>query len=124
MERYIRAFLHIAVIDNWEVYLAQLDKFDSDIKRFYKCGRTTWLTKNSEGDDEFLYSHVLWFYIPRMAREIFEKQGVGIGVFTMQGYERRNKESKNIMKRFSNNKGNLVMQNLKRLWDRFFHSIN
>ena len=40
----------------------------------------------------------------------------------MQGYERRNKESKNIVRRFSNHRGNLVIPNLKRLWDVFKHS--
>mmetsp|Transcript_23467 Transcript_23467/g.34113 ORF Transcript_23467/g.34113 Transcript_23467/m.34113 type:complete len:425 (-) Transcript_23467:41-1315(-) len=42
----------------------------------------------------------------------------------MQGYERRNKESKNTLKRFTNHKGNILVQNMKRLWDIFKHSMN
>ena len=42
----------------------------------------------------------------------------------MQGYERRNKESKNTLRRFSNKKGDIVTPNLKRLWDVFYNSTN
>mmetsp|Transcript_23466 Transcript_23466/g.34112 ORF Transcript_23466/g.34112 Transcript_23466/m.34112 type:complete len:143 (-) Transcript_23466:41-469(-) len=58
------------------------------------------------------------------AEELFTEHGVGLGVFTMQGYERRNKESKNTLKRFTNHKGNILVQNMKRLWDIFKHSMN
>ena len=40
----------------------------------------------------------------------------------MQGFERHNKESKNIMRRFNNKKHNICSQILKRLWDFFFHN--
>ena len=66
----------------------------------------------------------LWFHIPKIARETWEKHGLGVGVFTMQGFERRNKESKNTLRRFTNKKGNILMQNMKRLWDVFFHGKN
>lgn len=42
----------------------------------------------------------------------------------MQGSERRKTESKNCMKRFSNNKGNVVVNNLKRVHDIFEHKVN
>ena len=59
-----------------------------------------------------------------MAKEAFEKHGVGIGIFTMQGFERRNKESKNCMKRFSNGKGNVLVNNIKRVFDIFWNDMN
>ena len=40
----------------------------------------------------------------------------------MQGFKRRNKESKNILKRFSNNIGNITIPDLNRIWDIFQHS--
>ena len=52
------------------------------------------------------------------------KDGVGVGIFSMQGFERRNKESKNTLKRFCNHRGNIVVPNLKRLWDIFHNSKN
>jgi hypothetical protein len=117
-------FIHIVQIPDEQSYLTELDQFEKNVVDFYECGRTTFLTNNADGDIEFFYSHVVRFYLPRFARDIFDKHKVGLGVFTMQGYERRNKESKNTMKRFTNKKGNLVFQNLKRLWDIFFHSKN
>ena len=53
-----------------------------------------------------------------------ERHGLGIGIFNMQGFERRNKESKNTLRRFSNMKGNIVINNVKRLWDIFYYEIN
>jgi hypothetical protein len=120
----LSAFMNIVKIDNEEWYVGELTRFETNLKDFYECGRKTFLTKNVDGDDEFFYSHVLRFYIPRHAKEIFTEQGVGVGVFTMQGYERCNKEEKNTLKRFTNNKGNILIQNMKRLWDIFKHSIN
>ena len=40
-------------------------------------------------------------------------------VFTIQGFKRRNKESKNTLRRFSNKKGNVLPNNLRRLFDIF-----
>ena len=40
----------------------------------------------------------------------------------MQGFESRNKESKNIMRRFNNKKHNICSQILKRLWDSFCYN--
>ena len=40
----------------------------------------------------------------------------------MQGFERRNKESKNILRRFINMKNQMLSQILKRLWDSFFYN--
>ena len=53
-----------------------------------------------------------------------EEHGLGLGIYTMQGFERRNKESKNVMNRFSNGVGNIVVSNLKRLWDVFNDNKN
>ena len=44
---------------------------------------------------------------------------MGLGIFTMQGFEHRNKESKTYFFKFTNKKGNVCIQVLKRLWDLF-----
>ena len=64
--------------------------------------------------------HVLRFYIPRIADDTFRKYNLKVGIFTMYGFERHNKESKNTLRRFSNGIGNIIVGNLKRLWDMFF----
>ena len=59
-----------------------------------------------------------------IAKITFERHRLGVGIFTMQGYERRNKESKNTFKRFNNHKGNILVQNINRLQDVYFKELN
>ena len=96
-----------------------------NLKLFYKVGAKSFLTGGSTiGDQETFYMNALRFYIPVINRITFDKHGVGVGIFNMQGFERRNKESKNTLQRFSITKGNIVIHNLKRLWDVFYNEKN
>ena len=52
------------------------------------------LTKKETGEDKTFYFHSLRYYLPKIVQDAWTKHSVGIGMFTMQGYERRNKESK------------------------------
>ena len=117
----ITPFLVITCIDNVTTYRHELDVWVDKLKKFYEVGKTTFLTKNpsNQGDDETFYMHCLRFYLPKIALDTFEKFELGLGVYTMQGFERRNKESKYTLKRFSNTKGNIVAPNLRRLYDKF-----
>ena len=112
--------------DEDAIYLNKVEIFERDLKNFYEVGSRTFLSTDgtTNGSQESFYCHVLRYYVPRLVRTTFERHRLGIGIFTMQGFERRNKESKNCMKRFSNNKGNVVMNNMKRLYDVFEHKIN
>ena len=114
-------FIHITNILDKGAYPDSLKDFESSLKMFYACGAKTFLTKTTTGDTETFYMHALRFYMLPIAQQTFREHELGLGVFTMQGYERRNKESKNTLKRFNNNKGNLVVPNLRRLWDVFAH---
>lgn len=90
---------------------------------FYDLGGKTFLTNKHIGDDKTFYMHVLRFYIPHISRVTLVKHNLGVGIYSMQGYERRNKESKNVLKRFNNYKGNMVQNSLKHLWDVFYHEV-
>ena len=78
---------------------------------------------NNPGD-ETSYAHVLQFYIPVIAQETWNVHRAPCGVYNMQGYERRNLESKTIYKRFTNKKGNVVTQILPQLIDIFMFEFN
>jgi hypothetical protein len=106
--------------------LEQVQSFICNLKSFYSIGGRTFLSKpgTTTGTEETFYLHALRFYIPRIVKQTFDRHGTGIGVFTMQGFERRNKESKNCMKRFSNNRGNMMVNNIKRVWDIFEYDVN
>ena len=85
----------------------EIEKFKKNIDSFYECGIDTFLTSVEMGDDETYYLHALKYYILYHARKTWDNHKCGIGVFTMQGFERRNKESKNILRQFSNMKNQM-----------------
>ena len=103
-------------------YIIQMLKFEGNLQEFYAAGSRTFLTKaGNVGIEETFYLHTLRYYMPVVACTTFVRHRTGVAIFTMQGFERRNKESKYFMKRFSNNSGNTCLNNMKRLWDRFFY---
>ena len=69
--------------------------------------------------DETFYFHCLRYYIPRIARETYEDFKLGVGIFNMQGFKRRNKESKMMMQRRCNHKGQTIRANLEKVWQIF-----
>ena len=116
-------FLSKASVENKSAHENELVKFGENVKLFYHYGSKTFLTKNNVGDLETFYMHTLRFYMHPIAQETYAFHGLGLGVFTMQGFERRNKESKNTLRRFSNHRGNVVVPNMKRVFDIFEHGI-
>ena len=118
-------FLGVTYVEDEVNYNDQLKEFEADVTEFYSVGKRSFLTKHGQvGSEETFYTHALRYYMPRIAKLTYERHRTGVGIFTMQGFERRNKESKNCIKRFSNNKGNVVVTNVKRIWDIFNHDIN
>ena len=119
-------FLGITYLDEGIDYLKSIDQFEVDVKDFYEVGSKTFLSSpgTTDGQDETFYCHTLRYYIPEIARTTFERHSLGVGIFNMQGFERRNKESKYCMTNYSNSKGNTLPNNLRRLSDIFFHEIN
>ena len=97
-----------------------IDKFEQNITEFYLVGSTSFMKRKLVGDSETYYLHCLRFYIPKLARQTWERHECGIGIYSMQGFERRNKESKSIMNKFNNNKQHRIPQQLRRLWDIFY----
>ena len=114
----ITPMLTLLKYDNEEDYYSKYDAFVTAVKRFYVCGSKTFITKDPSnvGGEETFYLHVLRFYLPQKMHQLYVKHKVGLGVCTMQGFERRNKESKNTMQRFYNGRGNVLVTNMKRLW--------
>ena len=122
----ITPFLVITTFDDVNVYKNKLEEWENKLDEFYKAGKSTFLTKNpaNPGDDETFYLHVLRFYLPKIAKITLENHSLGLGIWTMQGFERRNKESKHTLRRFSNKKENVLVPNLRRLWDIFMYEQN
>ena len=95
-------------------YPQDLKQFEKNIDVFYKSGKETYMS----GGNVPSYFHIFRFYMPQIAKVTYEKHKLGLGIFNMQGFERRNKESKNQLARASTgNRKNpkLLVNNLKRL---------
>lgn len=107
-----------------EEYKESMQKFKKNVKDFYSFGVETFLTKYSPGDMESFYCHVLRFYMDDIVKDTWETHNLGVGIFTMQGFERRNKESKYTLQYRTNNKGNIMVQNLIRLCAYFLNIVN
>ena len=108
-------FLSITHVKDKDSYLSKVSKFESDVKQLYAVGAKTFLSTEYVGDEENFYSHALRFYMPYFARKTYEDHKTGLGIFTMQGFEHRNKESKRHFNRHTNKKGNVLMQVMPRL---------
>ena len=115
-------FLQITKIDDQSEYKAKMSQFVENIKDFYEVGGKSFLTKGGEsGDDETFYMHCLRFYLPDIAKKTLKDHNLGLGVFTMQGFEHQNKISKRIWNRFNNHTQKVLVQNLNRLFDAYYH---
>ena len=93
--------------------------FEEHVTTLYKEGAKTFLTRTIIGDCETFYTHTLRYYLPVIARSTFQDYKLGLGIYTMQGFERRNKELKNTLHRFTNGKGDVLPNNISRLHDIF-----
>ena len=94
-------------------YLSQVDIFEEKLKKLYLCGTHTFLK-----EDEPFYFHCLRYYMPKIARTTYNHHKLGLGIFNMQGFERRNKESKMTLTRYSSCQRSstcLLVNNIKRL---------
>ena len=91
---------------------------------FYKYGSKSFLSIDSIGDCETFYTHSLRWYTPKTAEMRFNDFNVGLGVFSMQGFEHRNKQSKRMFRTRTNAKGNLCMQSIQTLHELFQHDID
>ena len=119
----IQQFLFRAKVNS--NYLKEVEKFQSDVEKFYEYGAETFLSnkKGDEGGKESVYLHLLRFNIATHAKITYERHGVGIGIFNLQSYERQNRHSKNQFVKHCNMKGNVCIQVLLQL-NRQFEILN
>ena len=115
-------FLQITKIDDQSEYKVKMSQFVENLKDFYEVGGNSFLTKGgTSGDDETFYMHCLRFYLPDIAKKTLKDHNLGLGVFTMQGFEHQNKISKRLWNRFNNHTQKVLVQNLNRLFDAYYH---
>ena len=124
--RDIFGFLAVTTVTDDEGYTKLMDETEKKIQDLYEIVGSSLLTRveSNIGAQETFYWHALRFYMPTMIRDTYAKHSLGIGIFTMQGFERRNKETKMIYQRYNNHNGDTLSANLKKCWAIFEHDYN
>ena len=97
-----------------------MDENDGHFKRLYEIVGNTLLTRSdsTKGKHETFYWHTLRYYMLPMIEDTYKT--LGIRIFTMQGFECRNKETKMSYQRCCNNNlGDTMSAQLKKMWSHF-----
>ena len=78
-------------------YIKRMDEFQDVVDSFWEHGKKSFLNRGRlKGFYETSYLHTLKCYMSKLIKITWERHCCGVGVFTLQGFERRNKESKRI----------------------------
>ena len=110
-------------------YKDAIVRFEMNVKEFYVAGRTSFLQKEvgtqnaKEVYHKTFYMHALCFYLLQIAKDTLQEHKLGVGIFTMQGFEQRNKESKMKLQRYSNFRGEMIRSNLEKVWQLYYHEM-
>ena len=91
------------------------DLYDSKAKLFSKEILQSFLTRRTPGDKETFYTHNLIHYMPKLTKQTYERHGLGLIVFTMEGFEYKNYSSKQAVKIEQRKKqtNNIIVQSLQ-----------
>ena len=87
-------------------------------QEFYVHSVNTFMTKVEKGDKETFYIHALRHYTPLHAQNTWDTYKLGVGIFTMEGFERRNLESKQVVRNHTTKKGNITLQSATKLYEK------
>ena len=77
------------------------------------------MTKVDKVDKEKCYMHVIRHYTPMHAQDAWDTYKLGAGIFTMEGFERINFKSKQVVRNHTNKKGNITLQSAKKLYKKY-----
>ena len=130
----VHAFLSLVIIDDFEVANAffneetftcetpkdqignrMITEFEYLSNKLYIAGMKTYLTERIQGDSETFYAHALRWYFPAILRQTYCKYGLGIGIYTMEGFEAINYFTKRMLRNHSNRKGNVCSQSMTKI---------
>ena len=92
-----------------------IETFDSITTQLYNSSMKTFLFTCVHGDQETFYAHAVRFYFPQILKRTHRKYGIGLGIFTMEGFEAINYLSQGMICDYTNWKGNFCTQTLVRI---------
>ena len=98
-----------------EIATCVIDFYKQEAELFLTYALASFLSITTTGDSETFYVHSLTKYMPVFLRRTCDDHKLGVGVFTMEGFESKNYSSKHAIREHSNRKGNVCLQSLKYL---------
>ena len=119
----IEHILKISRISSEDNYRVLLEEFPQLVNEFWEHGKKSFLNSGTNnGFHETAYLHTLRYYMVDIMQTTFQRHNCGVGIFTLQGFERQNAESKRVYRRSYNNKSNPCCTILNKLLDIFRYS--
>ena len=88
---YLFKFWTNVTIDSRQSYLKKIDAHELNMDLFCKHGNNTIFTNTHIGDGETFYLHCAKHHVSRISRIALNMLGCGVVIWTMQGFEHRNK---------------------------------
>ena len=74
--------------------MQQIEQHKINIDLFCNYGSKSTLTNTVQGDGKIFYFYVAKHYIPRTVNDTLDKFNCSVSLWTTQGFEYRNKQSK------------------------------
>ena len=93
--------------ENYEILLVEIK---TTIRSFYMHAGNTFMTKVEKLYKEIFYMRALRHYKTLHAKREWDTYKLGVGIFRMEGFERINLESKQVVRNHTNKKGNITLQ--------------
>ena len=76
----IDKFIRISRVDNPNQYRESIAKFKNDLLHYHEAAVDPILMKNTIGDSEYFYAHVILSYCPQTIDRILEEHKMGFGI--------------------------------------------
>lgn len=130
----VHCFLSFVIIDDFETANAFLGgpvftqndnrknigekmilEFEYLADKLYRKGLETFLTDRVPGDHETFYAHAMRWYYPSILKKTYSKYGLGLGIYSMEGFEAINFMTKRTIRDHSNRRGNICAQTMVRM---------
>ena len=141
----VHLFLTFSIIDDYETANAWLNttifsqetprnqiasrmihEFERLSNELYRAGMNTYLSDLVMGDHETFYAHAMKNYFVAILKITYRKYGLGLGVFTMEGFEAINYSTKQILRNRSNHRGNICAQSMVHMVNKYsnhYHDV-
>ena len=91
---------------------------NNNLTIIYECRKYIY-DKGRESRYKTFYIHALRHYTPLHAQDTWDTYKLGVGIFTMKGFERRHLESKQVVRNHTNKKVNITLQSAKKLYQKY-----